>query len=297
MYNPQLDTFITVADCGSFSKAAETLYITPTAVIKQINLLEQNLGLRLFDRSFRGLTLTKAGHSLYNDAKYIIQYSKDSVVRARNAMQESENIIRIGTSFMTPCQYLIELWPKIEKICPDIKFQLVPFENTPENARVILANLGQNIDVVLGIFDNVMLNLRKCAALELSKEPICVALSVNHRLANKRRLSYKDLYGETLMLMNRNWSGYVDALRDDIWKNHPQIHIQDFSFYDINVFNQCEGGNYLLMAVKRWDHIHPLLKILPVNWDYAVPYGILHNQHPSSKVKNFLQAVQQALRS
>lgn len=297
MYNPQLDTFITVADCGSFSKAAETLYITPTAVIKQINLLEQNLGLRLFDRSIRGLTLTKAGHSLYNDAKYIIQYSKDSVVRARNAMQESENIIRIGTSFMTPCQYLIELWPKIEKICPDIKFQLVPFENTPENARVILANLGQNIDVVLGIFDNVMLNLRKCAALELSKEPICVALSVNHRLANKRRLSYKDLYGETLMLMNRNWSGYVDALRDDIWKNHPQIHIQDFSFYDINVFNQCEGGNYLLMAVKRWDHIHPLLKILPVNWDYAVPYGILHNQHPSSKVKNFLQAVQQALRS
>lgn len=33
MYNPQLDTFITVADCGSFSKAAESLYITPTAVI------------------------------------------------------------------------------------------------------------------------------------------------------------------------------------------------------------------------------------------------------------------------
>lgn len=33
MYNPQLDTFITVADCGSFSKAAEALYITPTAVI------------------------------------------------------------------------------------------------------------------------------------------------------------------------------------------------------------------------------------------------------------------------
>lgn len=297
MYNHQLDTFITVADCGSFSKAAEALYITPTAVIKQINSLERDLDLKLFERSFRGLALTKAGHSLYNDAKYIIQYSKDSVVRARNAMQESGNVIRIGTSLMTPCQYLIELWPKIEKICPDIKFQLVPFENTPENAREILANLGQNIDVVLGIFDNVMLNLRKCAALELSKEPICVALSVNHRLASKRRLSYKDLYGETLMLMNRNWSGYVDALRDDIWKNHPQIQIKDFSFYDINVFNQCEGGNYLLMAVKRWDHVHPLLKIMPVSWDYAVPYGILHNPNPSDNVKNFLNTVQQALKS
>lgn len=40
MYNPQLATFIRVADAGSFSKAAEASYITPTAVIKQINLLE-----------------------------------------------------------------------------------------------------------------------------------------------------------------------------------------------------------------------------------------------------------------
>lgn len=40
MYNPQLETFTRVADAGSFSKAAEEAYITPTAVIKQINLLE-----------------------------------------------------------------------------------------------------------------------------------------------------------------------------------------------------------------------------------------------------------------
>ncbi len=43
MYNPQLETFLRVADAGSFSKAAESSYITPTAVIKQINLLEANL--------------------------------------------------------------------------------------------------------------------------------------------------------------------------------------------------------------------------------------------------------------
>ena len=40
MYNHQLDTFIQAADAGSFSKAAETLFITSTAVMKQINLLE-----------------------------------------------------------------------------------------------------------------------------------------------------------------------------------------------------------------------------------------------------------------
>lgn len=76
MYNPQLDTFLRVADAGSFNKAAELSYITPTAVIKQINLLEADLDVKLFERTHRGLKLTKAGVSLYNDTKYIIQYCR-----------------------------------------------------------------------------------------------------------------------------------------------------------------------------------------------------------------------------
>lgn len=48
MYNPQLDTFVCVVESGSFSKAADKLYISPPAVIKQINSLEASLGLQLF---------------------------------------------------------------------------------------------------------------------------------------------------------------------------------------------------------------------------------------------------------
>ena len=51
MYNPQLETFLHVADAGSFNKAAEESYITPTAVIKQINLLESSLDVKLFHRT------------------------------------------------------------------------------------------------------------------------------------------------------------------------------------------------------------------------------------------------------
>ena len=229
MYNPQLDTFIRVADAGSFNKAAEAAYITPTAVIKQINLLESDLGVRLFERTHRGLKLTKAGISLYKDTKYIIQYCRDSVIRARNAMQEDGGIIRIGTSPMTPAQILVRLWPKIHELCPDLKFQLIPFENTPENAREILKNLGQNIDVIAGIYDDTMLKLRQCGGFEISREPLCCAVSIYHPLAEKNRLLVQDLYGENLMLMHRIWSRYVDELRDDIWKNHPPIHIDNFS--------------------------------------------------------------------
>ncbi|MGN1030564.1 MAG: LysR family transcriptional regulator, partial [Butyricicoccaceae bacterium] len=132
MYNPQLETFIIVADAGSFNKAAAELFISPPAVIKQINLLEAQLDLTLFVRTHRGLKLTEAGKSLYRDAKYIIGYCRESVDRAKAAMQNEENVIRIGTSPMTPAQSMAELWSKIQEHCPDIKFQVIPFENTPE---------------------------------------------------------------------------------------------------------------------------------------------------------------------
>ncbi len=292
MYNPQLETFVSVAESGSFNKAAEKLYISPPAVIKQINLLEEKLDLQLFVRTHRGLVLTRAGQSLYQDTKYIIQYCRNAVTRAKNAMQESENLIRIGTSPMTPAQVLVNLWPKVQEYCPNTKFQLIPFENTPENAREILGNLGQNIDVVAGIFDETMLNLRTCAGLEISREPICCAVSIHHRLGQKESLTVQDLYGESLMLMRREWSHYVDLLRDDLWKNHPQIHIVDFDFYDVEAFNQCENNNCVLMAIENWRYVHPLLKILPVDWNYTIPFGLLHSPEPSPAVRQFLNAVE-----
>lgn len=295
MYNPQLETFVCVVEAGSFNKAAERLYISPPAVIKQINLLEENLDIRLFIRTHRGLQVTEAGKSFYQDAKYIIQYCKDSVTRARNAMQESEEIIRIGTSMMTPAQILVDLWPRLQEYCPDIKFRLVPFENTPENAREILGNLGQNIDVVAGIFDETMLQLRRCAGLEISRESICCAVSIHHRLAVKERLTVNDLHGETLMLMRRNWSHYVDMLRDDLRENHPEISIEDFDFYDVTAFNKCENNNCVLMAIENWKYVHPLLKILPVDWGYTIPFGLLHSPEPSPMVSRFLKAVEKVL--
>lgn len=296
MYNPQLETFIRVADAGSFNSAAEASYITPTAVIKQINLLEEDLKVKLFVRTHRGLTLTKAGVSLYNDVKYIIQYCNESVVRAQNSMQEAEAVIRIGTSMTTPYQVLAKLWSKIHHYCSDIKFQVVTFENTPENARELLKNMGKNIDVIAGIFDETMLNLRNCDGFEISREPLCIAVSIYHPLAEKTKLSFKDLEGQKIWMMHRGWSHYVDALRDDLSQFHPTIEIKDFDFYDMNIFNRCENGGDLLLAVPVWASVHPLLKVIPVEWSHSIPYGLLHSSEPSNTVKRFLEAVQRVLK-
>lgn len=63
MINPLLRTFLTVADCGSFTKASEKLFISATAIMKQMNTLEAHLQLQLIQRSPNGITLTSAGGS------------------------------------------------------------------------------------------------------------------------------------------------------------------------------------------------------------------------------------------
>ena len=290
MNNTHLETFIRIVEAGSFNKAAEELYITSTAVIKQINLLENEIGVQLFERTHRGLKLTKAGESLYTDAKYIVSYSEEAVRRARNAGFEKNAVIRIGTSPITPAQILTDLWPKIHEHCSDISFQLVPFENTPENAREILKNLGQNIDVVTGLFDDTLLEVRRCAGLEISKEPLCCAVSIYHPLAKKEKLMVEDLYGEELLLMHRGWSSYVDRLRDELTE-HRQIKIVDFDFYDINIFNRCEQEKNVLLVIQSWNCVHPMLKVIPVEWEHCIPFGVLYSNEPSRTVQRFLEAV------
>lgn len=291
MYNHQLDTFIQVADAGSFSKAAQALYITPTAVIKQMNLLEAHLGVTLFNRTHRGLTLTKAGESIYAAAQHIIRYANEAVAQAREIEQSQRTVVRVGTSIMTPSKVIVDLWPGVQQRCPQLSLSFTSFENTPENARAILRSLGEAIDVVAGPFDDGFLRERQCASLEISHEPIRCAMPVGHPLAAKKRLEVEDLHGQRLMLIHRGWNGYIDRMRDELWESHPAIELVEFPFFSVEVLNQCANEGSLIMAIDPWESVHPLLTMRPVDWSYTIPFGIMHARHPSEHVDAFLDAV------
>lgn len=287
-----MHSFVQTAELGSFSKAAQKAFVSVTALIQQINLLEARLKVKLFVRSHRGLTLTPAGEAFYKDAKYMLEYWRESVSRTRQAAASSGPApVRIGTSIMTPSRFLLDLWPHIQKENPSLKIQLVSFENTPENARGILSRLGENIDVVADLIDEGFSSAYGCEMLELFQAPVRCALSRYHPLASKKILTASDLAGEKLLLLKRSGFKRIDALRADISRNWPEVEIVDFPFYDITVFNRCETQGCLLMTIENWDNVHPLLKTLPVEWDYTLPFGLMFSPNPSPQVLAFLKAV------
>ena len=296
LYDKHLDTFIKTADRGSFNKAAAELFITPSAVIKQIRSLEKDLGVLLFKRSHHGLELTESGRSLYSDARILIDAAAKAAERAQRLAGGNDNIMRIGVSPTTPADVLADLYPVIYSKWPDLKFQMIPFENTPKNASEILENLGRDIDLVGGVFDEVHLRYRKCRGLELFREPLQAAVSVTHRLAGRSSIPVSELYGETLLMISTGKMQSMDRLREDIAKNHPQITIEDFDFYSMDIFNACESSQKVLVTTATWMKAHPLLRTISVDWPFEIPYGLLYSTSPSPKVKRFLRIVAGSLK-
>ena len=292
MYNSLLETFITAADCGSLSKAAEKLFLSPTAVMKQLNLLENHLNLKLIERTNHGVRLTECGESIYRDAKFMISYSQKAVERAREIAGKKCQVIRVGTSMLNPCKPFMDIWFKLSDRFPNFKIQIVPFEDDHRGILSVIERIGTDFDFIIGVCDSAMW-LDRCNFLKLGAAKKCVAVPMGHRLAARRRLKISDLHGETLMMVRRGDSPTNDRLRDFLEREHPQICIEDTEqFYDISVFNRCAQTGKVLLNLECWKDVHPSLVTVPVEWDYAIPYGILYPMKAEGEILGFLGEIE-----
>ena len=295
MYNHMLNTFIAVADCGSFTKASERLYISPTAVMKQMNALESHLDLKLIKRTTSGVRLTAAGTLIYQDAKFIIDYSGKSIAGARAAMHLNDTTFCIGTSLLNPAKPFMDLWYRVNQDFSEYKLHLVPFEDNHEGILAEIEQLGKKFDFLIGVCDSREW-LRRCNFLSLGRYKKMIAVSREHRLSGKKSIVVEDLYGETLMMVRQGDSGVNDFLRNDLEKHHPQIHIEDTPlFYDLSVFNRCAETGNVLLTLECWQEVHPSLVSIPVDWDYSIPYGLLYSLDAPKDVLKFVETVRRII--
>ena len=288
MFNPQLSVFVCAADCGSFTKAADLLFISPTAVMKKINALEAHLNLTLIERSPAGIRLTPAGESIYRDAKFLFEYSRRSIESARKAADIGSRTFHVGTSLLNPAKPFMDLWCQVSAEFPDYRLHLVPFEDNHEGILSEISQLGEKFDFLIGVCDS-KLWLDRCNMLPLGRYKKMVAVSKEHPLAGRSRIEIEDLYGETLMMVKRGDSDTNDSIRKDLETFHPQIQIEDTpQFYDIYVFNRCSETGKVLLTLDCWTEVHPALVSIPVNWDYSIPYGLLYSLTPTQDVRRFV---------
>lgn len=288
MLSQQLEVFLTTVECGSFSKAARRLLVTPASVMKHMNTLEARLGLKLLERGSHGIELTAAGRSLYRDGKKLMQQARTALARAADATRAQGITIRVGSSLLNPGSVLTSLWEPLRARYPQYKFRIIPYEDTKEQILSEISSLGERIDLLVGVFNSRAMH-SLANYLVLGQYRLCVAVPRQHPLAAKEQLTIRDLHGEHLMMVRSGDTEVLDHFHDMLKLTHPQILVEETGyFYDVDTFNTCEQNGALLLTLDAWAGIHPSLVTLPVDWPYTIPYGLLYARQPAADVEEFV---------
>lgn len=200
----QLSTFIRAAQLQSFSKAAESLGYSQSAITVQIRLLEEELGTRLFDRIGRKVTLTPQGSQFLTSA-YEILYEVNRAKLSVSGETELKNPLHIGT---------------IESLCFSKLPSILRFfrENHPKVAvRITTASPEELIEMMehnqldlIYILDEPRFNSNWYKAME-QKEEIVFLSSPSFPLADRKGIRLEELLEEPFFLTERN-ANYRRAL-------------------------------------------------------------------------------------
>lgn len=242
-----LITFSKIAHLKSFSKAAETLGYAQSTITTQIQLLEQELGTKLFERIGRGIELTESGEVFLGYVEKIINLSNE----AKKAISKSDTpkgTLRIGIVESLCTIRLPELlknyrikYPAVEIIiklgtCTDLRNML---KNNMVDLVLILGEPVDDSDLVSGMS---------------YKEPMALLASPVNKLANKKEITIRDIANESLILTEKGCS-YRSVFEKMFHKAglQPHVALEVGSIETIKTFAMSNLGITLLpvMTVKK----------------------------------------------
>lgn len=102
-----LDYIVTIADCGSISKAAQKLFITQSGLNQQLIKLENKLGVKLFERDNHHLEITPAGRLIVDSATEILRIRRNTLTQLSDLQTSISGLISLGLTMNTASMPLL----------------------------------------------------------------------------------------------------------------------------------------------------------------------------------------------
>lgn len=191
----QLRYFVTIVDAGSFSLAAERLFIAQSALSRQVREMERELQVPLLEREARPLEPTPAGRSLYADARRILAALEDAAAGARNAQRGTAGTLQLLHSSSVPLTApLLALLRGQVASHPAVSVEISQ-----------AASEQQALDIDQGRADVGLARapvLRRYPGIDyatLYEEPLLAAVPAGHRLAARTEVHPAELRGEAFV--------------------------------------------------------------------------------------------------
>jgi DNA-binding transcriptional LysR family regulator len=280
-----LQYFLEVAKYNSFSLAAEHLYITQPTISKMIKNLEKELGVSLFDRSKKKLTLTDAGQIILEQAKLIDLAFHNLETELDNLLELKKGHIRIGIPPIFDAQFLLQLIGRFHEQYPGITFEFG--EDGSKKIEEDIHNNHLDVGVIVLPTNNELF-----LHFPLMEEDLKLIIHPSHPLALKTEVNLVELASEPFILFNKDF-----ALHDRIISScnsvgfNPQVisKSSQWSFIE-EMVSWNLGVSLLPESICR--HLSKNVKAISIKnpsirWELAIIWN--KNQYLSYAAKEWLQ--------
>jgi DNA-binding transcriptional LysR family regulator len=221
----QLIYFLEVAKQKSFTGAAKTLHVSQPAISKMIRMLEDELGVVLFDRSSRHVQLTDYGAIVQNQVQKLVQTFLDIHTELNEVTQLEKGVIRIGIPPMVGEMFFPRIIGLFHQQYPNIKIKLFEVGSKKVEEEVEDGSLDLGV-AVLPIKANTF------ESYEFAKNPIMLIVDSKHRLSGRTVVNFSDLKDESFILYR-----------------------QDFGLYQM-IYNACSLAGFepdIVCETSQWD--------------------------------------------
>jgi len=196
--NQNLKAFITVAELGSFSEAADSLYLTQSAISKRIALLEQQIGKRLFDRIARQVSLTEAGTELLPRARRILQEYENALQAINDLSGEASGTLRLAISHHLGLHRLPPILKQFAQQYPNVTLD-IEFMDSEKAYEQVLHGESEVAVITLALDSHHNINSKK-----IWNDPLRFICAQDHPLAALKNPALKDLAEYPIILPGLN---------------------------------------------------------------------------------------------
>lgn len=268
-----LDAFLTVAQTGSFSRAAESLHLSQPAVSKRVAALEAHFGVTLFDRIGRHTTLTEAGRTLLPYSRRMLWEMEDSRRALSKLSDRVAGRLSLGTSHHIGLHRLPGILRAFSLSYPDVELDL-HFQDSEQACAQV-----EHGDLEVAVVTLPPENRPSLKMLEIWPDPLSIVVAVDHPLAARDPVSVHDL-------------------------SHHSAILPDIGTYTRSLIEQALAGVDALPArtlVTNYMETIRMLVGIGLGWS-ALPRTLLNDQltvldMPELKLERRLGAVWHAQRS
>ncbi len=203
----QIRSFLSVAETLHFGRSAELIHLSQPALSLQIRALEEESGVRLFERNRRRTTLTAAGVAFRDEAARALSQLDQAIHRARLAANGKLGLLRIGFISTAGSEIVPDIFRQFRQLNPDVEFSLRAI-TTADQIRMLETGSLDIGFLRLPIGEHLALDV-----VTVHRERFVLVVPSSHKLAKKKKVRLSDVSGEDFVMYERTYApGFHDLV-------------------------------------------------------------------------------------